>query len=81
MPVTESGKNWQKGNRDKVKKYVAKYDKSRAKTTVYLEKWVTEQIDKVKEPEQTYGNWVRLHVEEWAKIKCSETSTSLKNKE
>lgn len=70
MPITKSGKNWQDRNRDKARQYSAKYSANRKKVTIYLEDWVTEEIDQVKEPGQTYGNWVRLQIEQWAKLRA-----------
>ena len=75
MVKRESDKEWQRKNAHKARQYSAKYDSVRAKTTVYLEHWVTKEIDRVKEPEQAYGNWIRLHIEEWARHRQSQEST------
>ncbi|WP_414587244.1 hypothetical protein [Scytonema sp. PCC 10023] len=79
MPITESGKDWQKRNRGKAAQYVAKYAQSRTKVSFYLEDWITKEIAQVKAPEQTYGNWIRLHIEEWARTRQS-TDVAPENK-
>lgn len=67
-----SGKLWQKTHKDKVKQYHDTYMKDKTQATVVLEAWVVEEIDKAKEPGQSYGNWVRRLVEDWAKNQPTE---------
>ncbi len=67
MAKTESGKLWQKANKDKVREYHNAYIKDKTHCSLILEPWVKEVIDRVKEPSQPYGNWARQFIEEWAK--------------
>ena len=66
---SETAKQWQRRNADKARQYSAKYTESRIKTSVYIEPWVAQKIDKLKDPEQPYGNWIRTQLENWAKRK------------
>lgn len=61
-----SGTLWQKAHKDKVKEYQNAYMKDKTQASVVLDAWVVEEIDKMKEPGQSYGNWVRRLVEDWA---------------
>ncbi len=67
MPKKESEKLWQKAHKDKVSEYEKRYREKKATAKVVIEPWLKDEIDKVKAPEQTYGNWVRLLVEQWGK--------------
>ncbi|GAB1544547.1 hypothetical protein NUACC21_72230 [Scytonema sp. NUACC21] len=67
MAKSESGKLWQKAHKEKVRKYNQNYRKNKTTLSVVLEDWVIEQIQKVKDPKQPCGAWVRELVEEWAK--------------
>ncbi|GAA6616522.1 hypothetical protein [Scytonema sp. NUACC26] len=67
MAKKQSAKLWELAHKDKVSEYGKKYRQKKAQATVVLEDWVREKIDKVKVPNQTYGNWLRLLVEDWAK--------------
>ena len=64
MPKNLSQKLWQKAHKDKVSQYQQTYMKNKTQATVVLESWVMEAIDKVKQPRQTYGNWIRLMIED-----------------
>ena len=67
MPKKESGKLWQLAHKDKVSEYEKRYREKKTTAKVVIEPWLKDEIDKVKAPEQTYGNWVRQLVEEWGK--------------
>jgi hypothetical protein len=60
-------KQWQRSNKDKVHQYQRNYMKDKTQASVVLEAWVKEQIDAVKDPDQTYGNWLRSLAENWAR--------------
>ena len=59
-------RRWQEKNPDKVKKYKAKYDKKYPQANIRLSPSVREKIDKFKDPQQTYGGWIRKFLEQWA---------------
>ena len=67
MPKKESEKLWQIAHKDKVSEYGKRYRTKKTTAKVVIEPWLKEEIDKVKDPNQTYGNWVRQLVEEWGK--------------
>ena len=67
MTKPESGRLWQKANKGKVREYQKNYIKDKTHCSLILDPWVKEVIDRVKEPSQTYGNWARQFIEEWAK--------------
>lgn len=67
MPKNELQKLWYKSHKDKKKQYQEKYMKDKVLAGVVLEKWIQEEINKVKASSQTYGSWIRELVEDWAR--------------
>lgn len=71
MAKNKYQKKWELNHPDKVKQYNEKYMTDKTQAKILLEPWVKEAIDKVKEPNQTYGGWIRQLIEQWA---CSQTA-------
>ncbi len=67
MAKNKYQKTWELNHPDKVKEYNDKYMKSKTQAKIILEPWGRDAIDIVKPPSQTYGNWIRQLLEEWAK--------------
>ena len=67
MPKKESAKLWQRAHKDQVNEYGKRYREKKTTAKVVIEPWLKEEIDLVKAPQQTYGNWIRLLVEEWGR--------------
>lgn len=67
MPKTKYQKIWEQKNKHKIAEYRTQYMKDKTQASIVLETWVKEEIDRVKIPEQSYGNWIRLLVEDWAR--------------
>ncbi|NET05097.1 MAG: hypothetical protein F6K16_10290 [Symploca sp. SIO2B6] len=59
-------RRWQERNPEKVKKYKATYDQKYPQANIRLSQQLREKIDQFKEPQQTYGGWIRKFLEEWA---------------
>ena len=66
MPKKTSEKLWYKAHPDKVKQYYKQYMKDKTQASVVLDAWVRDKIDSAKQPNQSYGNWIRLLLEDWA---------------
>ncbi len=66
MTQKEYKRNWLRKNKHKTAQYREKYIKDKTQASIVLEAWVKEEIDKVKNPDQPYGGWIRNMVEEWA---------------
>jgi hypothetical protein len=57
---------WRQRNAHRNRQYAAKFNENNTVVTVILKPWIVEEIDKIKDPSQTYGAWVRKHIETWA---------------
>ncbi|MBR8832881.1 MAG: hypothetical protein DSM106950_02255 [Stigonema ocellatum SAG 48.90 = DSM 106950] len=62
MPTPE----WRQRNAHRNRQYAAKFNENNTVVTVILKPWVVEEIDKTLIPSQSYGGWVRKHIEVWA---------------
>ncbi|MBS9387059.1 MAG: hypothetical protein HEQ24_23795 [Dolichospermum sp. BR01] len=49
---------WQQRNKDKVNKYNARYRKSKIRIELTIDKEVAERISAIKDPSQSYGEWL-----------------------
>ncbi|MBR8836832.1 MAG: hypothetical protein DSM106950_23160 [Stigonema ocellatum SAG 48.90 = DSM 106950] len=62
MPTPE----WRQKNAHKSRQYAAKYKENNTVATVVLKPWVIEEINKIKDPSEPIGGWVRKQIEAWA---------------
>ncbi|WP_414585005.1 hypothetical protein [Scytonema sp. PCC 10023] len=67
MPITDSGKNWQKKNSEKTREYSRAYRAKKTQVTLYLDSWVIEEIIAAKEEGTSNASWVKQQIEDWAK--------------
>ncbi len=74
MSQENSHKKWQQANADKVRAYTAKYQANKVKASVLLDKWVADEINKVKPPEQPLGGWIKERLQKWAEASRTKTS-------
>ena len=75
MLKENSHKKWQQANADKARAYTAKYQEKKVKASVLLDKWIAEEIDKIKPPEQPLGGWIREKIEKWAEVRKTTSDT------
>ena len=59
MPTPE----WRQRNAHKNRQYSAKYNENNTVVTVVLKPWVVEFVNKIKDPSESYGGWVRKQIE------------------
>lgn len=74
MSKKDSHKKWQQANADKTRAYTTKYQANKIKSSVLLDKWVAEEINKIKPPEQPLGGWIRERLEQWAEKRKSKST-------
>ncbi len=68
---------WRQTNAHKNRQYSAKYIEKNTVTTVVLKPWVVEVVNKVKDPSESYGGWVRKQIEAWAEKQKLDVEQSL----
>jgi hypothetical protein len=49
---------WQQRNKDKVNKYNSRYRESKIRIGLTIDKEVAERISAIKDPSQSYGEWL-----------------------
>ncbi len=61
---------WQQRNKDKVNKYNARYRKSKIRIGLTIDKEVAERILAIKDPSQSYGEWLRQIIDNLLANQC-----------
>jgi hypothetical protein len=61
---------WQQRNKDKVNKYNARYRKSKIRIGLTIDKEVAERISAIKDPSQSYGEWLRPIIDNLLANQC-----------
>jgi len=56
---------WQQRNKDKVNKYNSRYRESKIRIGLTIDKEVAERISAIKDPSQSYGEWLRQIIDNW----------------
>lgn len=59
MKKPKAQTEWQQRNKDKVNKYGAKYREGKVRIGLTIDKEVAEKISAIKDPSQSYGEWLR----------------------